>query len=101
VVTSTASTVNEVIWALEYTLAAPSATYGATTTLTTTATAGTIDKHTQHTLGDITATAATINSVMVGRLSRSGGNYAGKAGLLTLTIGYEADDNGSKTVFVK
>lgn len=101
VTTSTASTVNQVIWALDYTLAAPSATYGATTTLLATSTAGVIDQHIQLTLGDITATAALINSVLVGRLHRSGGNYAGKAGLLSFSIGYQADDIGSKTELIK
>jgi len=97
-VTGTASaTNNAVVWDFEYTLANVSATYGATQTLSVTATAGEINQLRQTSLGSITASAATINSVMLGRLTRSGGNYTARATFVNFTVEYEADDIGSGT----
>lgn len=100
--TATASaTNNAVVWALDYTLANASATFGAAVTLSATATAAAMNVCHQTALGNLTATAADVNAVLVGKLYRSGGNYTGRAGLLDFTIEYRSDDVGSGDERVK
>lgn len=99
-VTATASSTNNaVVWGFEYAMLNQSATLGTAVSIETTATAGAILQHLPSSLSDITATAATTNTVLVGRLYRRGtcdaDNYAHRAFILSLDINYQRDAGGS------
>jgi hypothetical protein len=89
-----------VVWELEYTLANISGTFGLTALSYCTGTAGVAYQHTLTEFAGITATAATMSALLLGRLARlataGGDTYSGQAALFSVDLHIEIDEHGSQ-----
>ena len=103
----TTANAGNVVWQLEYTWANINGTFGAATTIASTADAagGTAWVHNMATFAAITGTGKTLSSMLVCRLFRDGSHgsdtYADDAALLEFDIHYEMDTVGSRQVAAK
>lgn len=85
------------IWTLEYTIANYSATFGATTTITATASISAAYQHKIISFPEISATNGIISMMMIGAITRLGSadTYTQDTALLEFDIHYQLDGSGS------
>lgn len=103
--TPTTAGAGNVVWNLEYSLAARSGTFGASTTVTATDAAAGALIHNAEEFTSISGSGITIGTVIMFRLYRDPTNvadtYGADAVLLSLGVHYEVDATGSTNIFTK
>ncbi len=104
--TITATTAAAVVWQLDYVFANISGTFATSaTTLTATASCSATGVHHITEFGDITLSAGTLSSMLVGRIFRdpgaTGDSFAHDALLLEFDIHFQMDSNGSVLEYTK